>query len=108
MNRRQLAVVGESLAARFLVVRSARIVARNARVGRGEIDLVVAFGNRRVAVEVKTVQTGGLDDPAYAFTRSKAQQVRRLANCLGIRRVDLVAVSIGATGVDIRWVPDIA
>lgn len=77
------------------------------RVGRGEIDLVVAFGDQRVAVEVKTIRTGGLDDPAYAFTDSKAAQVRRLANRLGIPRVDLIAVSIGPRGVAVRWVPDV-
>jgi hypothetical protein len=69
---------------------------------------VIAFGERRIAVEVKTVQTGGLDDPAYAFTQPKAAQVRRLANRLGITRVDLVAVSIGPSGVDVRWVPEVA
>ena len=74
----------ESLAAHFLSRRRARIVARNVRVGRGEIDLVIALGGQRIAVEVKTVQTGGLDDPAYAFTPSKAAQVRFLANQLGI------------------------
>jgi Holliday junction resolvase-like predicted endonuclease len=88
--------------------RRAHLVARNVRVGRGEIDLVVAFGELRVAIEVKTVQTGGLDDPSFAFTRPKAAQVRRLANRLGIPRVDLVAISIGPSGVAIRWVPDVA
>lgn len=83
-------------------------MARNVRVGRGEIDLVVAFGEREVAVEVKTIQTGGLDDPAYAFTHLKAEQVRRLANRLGIPRVDLVTVSLSPAGVDIRWIPEIA
>jgi Holliday junction resolvase-like predicted endonuclease len=78
------------------------------RVGRGEIDLVVAFRGQRVAVEVKTIQTGGLDDPAYAFTRSKATQVRQLANRMGIPRVDLVTVLIGPAGIDIRWIPEVA
>ena len=78
------------------------------RIGRGEIDLVVAFSDRPAVVEVKTVQTGGLDDPAYAFTSQKAAQVRKLANQLGIPRVDLVAVSIGWLGVDIRWIPLVA
>ena len=78
------------------------------RVGRGEIDLVVAIGGRRIAVEVKTIRTGGLDDPAYAFTAEKAVQVRSLANQLGIRRVDLVAISMLPSGVGIRWIPEVA
>lgn len=77
-------------------------------MGRGEIDIVIVLGGQRIAVEVKTVQTGGLDDPAYAFTASKAAQVRLLANRLGIPRVDLVAVTIRPSGIDIRWVPQVA
>ena len=83
-------------------------MARNVRIGRGEIDLVVALGDQKVVVEVKTVQTGGPDDPAFAFDRRKAAQVRRLANRLGIPRIDLVAITIGPEGVDIRWIPAVA
>jgi putative endonuclease len=95
------------LAAAFLERRNADIIARNVRVGRGEIDLVVELGGRRVAVEVKTIQTGGLDDAAFAFTPIKAAQVRRLAGRLGIHRVDLIAVSLGSSGVAIRWIPEV-
>lgn len=108
VTRRQLGAYGEQLAARFLLSRRARIVASNVRVGRGEIDLVVAFGVRPVAIEVKTIHTGEVDDPAYAFTRPKAIQVRNLANRLGIARVDLVTVSISSAGVAIRWIPEVA
>jgi putative endonuclease len=103
-----LAVLGERLAADFLIRRGAHIVARNLRVGRGEIDLVVGFGGLRAAVEVKTSQTGGLDDPSYAFTVAKARQVRRLAGEIGISRIDLVAVKLGRDGVGIRWAPHVA
>ena len=100
--------MGEELAAHFLIRRGARILGRNLRVGRGEVDLLVRFGTQRTVVEVKTIQTGGLDDPTYAFTEAKAQQVRRLARELGIRRVDLIAVSVGIEGVGIRWAPYVA
>jgi putative endonuclease len=103
-----LAAAGEALAARFLTDRRAEILARNLRVGRGELDLVIAIGGRRIAVEVKTIQTGGLDDPGYAFTAAKAAQVRALANQLGIERVDLVTVSMMPSGVGIRWAPEVA
>ena len=92
----------------MLVDHGGRILARNIEIGRGEIDLVVRVDGRRIAVEVKTIQTGGLDDPAYAFTPAKAAQVRFLANRLGICRVDLVAVSMTSRGVGIRWIPDVA
>lgn len=84
----------------------ARILARNIQVGRGELDLIVRLGGQRVVVEVKTTWRGegGLDDAAYAFTQHKADQVRRLASRLGVRRVDLVTVALGEDGADIRWV----
>lgn len=108
LSPRRLASLGEELAAYFLIRRGARILGRNLRVGRGEVDLVVDFGTQRAVVEVKTIQTGGLDDPTYAFTDAKAQQVRRLARQIGIRRVDLIAVSVDSGGVGIRWAPYVA
>ncbi len=68
----------------------------------------MAFGEQRVAVEVKTMGGVGLDDPSFSFTPQKSAQVRRLANRLGIGRVDLVAVTVGPTGIGIRWVPEVA
>jgi putative endonuclease len=84
-------------------------MARNARSGRGEIDLVVRFGSRVVAVEVKTRRGHGID-PIDAFTARKAGMVRHTARGLvpPAHRVDLVAVTIGETGVDIRWLPEVA
>lgn len=83
------------------------MLSRNVRVGHGEVDLVIVFENQRVVVEVKTIQTGGLDDPTYAFTATKARRVRRWAAEMGIRRIDLVAVTVGEEGVAIRWVPQV-
>jgi Holliday junction resolvase-like predicted endonuclease len=82
---------------------------RNARSGRGEIDLVVRFGSRVVAVEVKTRREGGID-PIEAFTPRKARIVRQAARRLipQAHRVDLVAVTVGEAGIDIRWLPEVA
>lgn len=100
-----LARFGESVAAEFLSRRGARILGRNVRVGRDEIDLVVTFGAERVAVEVKARGTGG--DPLAAFDDAKAAKVRRAAHRLRppAYRVDLVAVSVAPDGVSVRWVP---
>ena len=84
------------------------MIARNVAVGRGEIDLHVAFGPTVVAVEVKTLQ---IAEPVGAnalrsYTIEKADQVHRLARHLRPRpdRVDVVAVVIHRKGVDLRWV----
>ena len=78
-------------------------MARNHRVGRGEIDLIAVDGRQQVAVEVKTRKGAG--DPTDAFTDDKERQVRGLASQLGIARVDLVAVSVDVERVEIRWLP---
>jgi len=69
---------------------------------------VVVIDDRRVAVEVKTIQTGGLDDPAGAFTETKERRVRAAAGRLGIARVDLVAIRATRSGVTVRWIPEVA
>ena len=59
-DRRPLGRRGEALAARYLRRRGWRILARNLREGRFELDLVVQRGDTTVFVEVKTRRT---DDP---------------------------------------------
>lgn len=112
LNRRRVGALGEQLAAGFLDRQGGIILARNLRVGRGEIDLVARLGAELVAVEVKTMVEGGstLDAPSEWFTPRKAAQVRHLASRLRppIRRVDLIAVVLRSGGADIRWIPRVA
>lgn len=102
-HRRRLGAYGERLAADFLERRGAVITDRNRRVGRGEIDLIARLDGEQVAVEVKTRVEHRLGTAADAFTAAKGGQVRALAGQLGIRRVDLVTVTLRRPGVDITW-----
>ena len=81
-------------------------MARNVVVGADEIDLLVAWGRLLVAVEVKT-RLGG--DPADQFTAAKAARFRRAGQGLRPRpgRYDLVTVSAGRGGVEVRWLPGV-
>jgi putative endonuclease len=92
------------VAARFLGRRHARVLARNTRVGRDEIDLLVGFGRALVAVEVKT-RVGA--DPVEMFTSAKADRLRRAATALGAARCDLVAVRVDRRGAAVRWIPGV-
>ncbi|GBD84006.1 hypothetical protein BMS3Abin02_00390 [bacterium BMS3Abin02] len=47
-------------------------------------------------------------DPLDAFDEAKEMQVWSLARHLDVRRVDLVAITFGVEGVQIRWVPGVA
>ncbi|MGI9649130.1 MAG: YraN family protein [Acidimicrobiia bacterium] len=97
---------GESLAADFLVARGATFVDRNVWAGRGEVDLLVRWDRKLVAVEVKT-RLGA--DPRLAFTFDKARKVRDTMRLLSPRpsRLDLVAVEVGRAGAEVRWIPGV-
>ncbi len=87
------------------------VVDRNVRIGRGEIDLLVFDGRRRIVVEVKTIVDGPSSlRPEEAFTAEKASTVRYLASRLDppVRRVDLIAVTLTAQGAGIRWLRNAA
>lgn len=113
---------GERQACRFLRRRGMRVVARNVRAGRGEIDVVALDGSSLVFVEVKsrTVETrerdpardrSGLDKlderKCRALRRSCRRYVRRLAPAFESCRIDVVTVEFerGGRVREIRWYP---
>lgn len=53
------------------------VVARNARVGRLELDLVVRRGGAVVVCEVRARRAGGLVHPAATVDKKKIARVRR-------------------------------
>ena len=82
------------------------MLGRNVRTGRGEIDLLVRFGNRRVAVEVKA-RVGF--EPREAFSVEKSNRTWEAARRLGgVARVDLIAVRFDSAGAEVRWLPEVA
>lgn len=109
----RLARFGEMVAAGYLERRGAAIVGTNVPVGRGEIDLLVRFGDATVAVEVKTVGSAAMAaDPVDRISPAKLAQVRRLASTLAARhgrlRVDFVGVRVGSEGVVVNWRTNVA
>lgn len=69
---------GERRAERYLRQNGCRILARNYRAGRHEIDLIVLDGETVVFVEVKTRAAGSLGRPMEAVNAAK-QRFLRLA-----------------------------
>jgi len=99
---------GEDLAARLLTRSGMRLLARNWRCGRaGEIDIVARDGDTVVVCEVKTRRVGCYEHPMAAITPTKAERLRRLAECwlerygappAGGVRIDLVGVLLPRRG----------
>lgn len=106
--RKALGDAGENAAAKFLKKRGLRIVKRNYRSGRDEIDIIAADAGTLVFVEVKTRSADALV-PGYfaAVQKRKKAAIRRCAKAYMRAlprapksfRYDVVEVRFG-TGAD--------
>ncbi len=74
-----LGPAGEVLAERALQSAGLRVIGRNVRLQRGELDLIAADGDTIVFVEVKTREGIRKGRPEDAVTDAKIRQVSRLA-----------------------------
>ena len=74
-DRRALGIEGEARAAAYLEARGWRILARNVRAGRVEIDLVTTRGRTLAFVEVKTRRSRGAGLPEEAVDFRKRERL---------------------------------
>lgn len=102
--------LGEDLAARFLEAKGYRILERNYRFNREEVDLVCfepyadyTQGGELVFVEVKARRGLGFGRPEEAVTPAKQQAIKRVAEAYlhetklegALVRFDVVAIVLG-------------
>ena len=117
MNARQhFGRAAEEAAARYLIRHGWRLLGRNVRIGRGELDIVARRGPVLAFVEVKARRTRTCGAPEDAVGALKRRQVARLAELwLAARpwaltgvddvRFDIIAVDSGALPSTIRHLP---
>ncbi|HWG35397.1 MAG TPA: YraN family protein [Gemmatimonadaceae bacterium] len=119
-GRQRLGIRGESIAARWLVLRGWEILDRRFRSGHRDIDLVVCrpeegSAGRVVAfVEVRTRYSTDFGTPAETVGWKKQRELARSARawvasnrCSGDQyRFDVVGVIVGTARVQIQYVPD--
>lgn len=106
---------GERAAADYLEGKGYRVLHRNYRSGRGEIDLIARAGRTIVFVEVKTRSTASYGEPEEAVTASKVRRIRRVASAyLAERRIgecdcrfDVIAVVSDGGRLTVRHTEDI-
>ena len=67
--------LAENLAAEFLVKKNYKILARNFRYQRAEIDIVTEFEDLIVVVEVKARSYNTLIEPQEAVTKKKIKAI---------------------------------
>ena len=117
MNARQLfGRAAEEAAARYLIHDGWRLLGRNVRIGRGELDIVARRGPVLAFVEVKARRTDTCGAPEDAVGALKQRQVARLAelwlaarpwalNGVDDVRFDIIAVDSTAFPSAIRHLP---
>jgi putative endonuclease len=92
---------GEDRAARYLALHGYRIIQRNFRAPRGEIDLIAMDGATLAFIEVKARAHDAKGTPAAAVDERKQERIRRAAEWYCARysmqarpvRFDVVAIS---------------
>lgn len=97
---------GEGVAARFLTQRGYRIVERNYRTKRGEIDLIAYDGNTLVFIEVKSRRGSRFGAPHWSVNQKKQYRLWRSAEQFLLKnrlshlncRFDLVFIQSWAGG----------
>lgn len=71
---------GEETAANYLAAKGYRIIERNWRFGKDEIDIIAEYDNFLVVVEVKTRSTSYYGNPEEAVDEQKQGFLIRAAN----------------------------
>ena len=71
--------MAEDAAAEYLAFEGYRLVERNWRCRRGEVDIIAAEGNCLCFIEVKYRSGTGFGTPAEGVTASKRKRLARLA-----------------------------
>lgn len=111
-DRAALGRAAEEIAARHLAASGLRVLERNARAGRDEIDLIAREGDAIVFVEVRCRQRGAAQDALASVGIRKRRRLLRAARRLIAERewgshpcrFDIVAILHGPDGFRLRHI----
>lgn len=95
-----LGTMGEDAAVAFLRQRGFRVLDRNWRTARGELDIVAAEGDCLVVCEVKTRRSMDFGHPVEAVGARKLRRLRSLAGAwLAERALHAPCIRIDVIGI---------
>ena len=110
IDRQRLGGVAEERAAQHLRAAGLRLLHRNYRCRRGELDLVAREGGTLVIVEVRLRSSSRFGGAAASITHAKRRRIVRATRhllarypSLQKRPVRFDAVLVGAPGGPIEW-----
>lgn len=87
--------IGEKLAGKYAKKQGMKIIERNFRALRGEIDIIAVEDDQLVFIEVKTNKQGGSVPPENRVNISKQKQIGKVAQ--------MYLQQTGKTGMDCRF-----
>lgn len=111
MDRQAMGRAGEEFTCEYLKKCGMRVLARNYRAKKGEIDLVARDGDTIVFVEVKTRSSNAYGTAGEAVTYRKQQMIIKTAQWYIMQnnikesnfRFDVAEVSAGDAGFSINY-----
>jgi putative endonuclease len=111
-GRQRYGKLNENLAVNYLKRQGCRIVERNFRTARGEIDIIARDGDTLVFVEVKARRSRSRGSPKEAVTPEKQRRISLAAlqylktapSPLNRARFDVVAILTEAGPAQIEWI----
>ena len=100
-NKKEFGDQGESIACNFLLENGYKIVKRNYRFGKGEIDVIATKDKLIIFLEVKTRNNQNFGPAELAVTKGKQNQVRKIAESFLYEnnftdydcRIDVIAIN---------------
>ena len=99
---------GEQMAVEFLAAKSYRILERNWRFKKNEVDIIAQNGDEIVFVEVKTRHENFLVEPELTVSKKQQRSIINTANQYIITkgidleaRFDIVSIVISSQGAEI-------
>lgn len=106
MKRQSTGILGEKLAADFLVKRGYQILETNFRCPEGETDIVARDGDCLVFIEVRTKSGRQFGTPEESITAVKKRRLRAVASRYleglpsypQLWRIDVVAIELDRSG----------
>jgi putative endonuclease len=109
----ELGKAGEEIAVAHLLGKGYRILERNWRLGKEEIDIIARDGNFIVIVEVKTRSSNVFAEPESSVTKSKQRVLVRTANAYvnyrrqpGEVRFDIITILVRPEGTELNHIID--
>jgi putative endonuclease len=104
---------GEDLAVEYLTNKAHRIIARNYRYEKAEVDIISALGNTIVFTEVKARSTDRFGYPEMQVSEKKKQLLRDAMEFYLMEnkikeeaRFDIISIVINDKGVEVFHIED--